>query len=128
MRREPRSVVGQGLRRLLGCALLSAALGGCQGPPEVLFVEPNRVTAGEGAEVRIRGDGFVWEYNAFLDTAAIDLAADIGETPLEGVVWIDATQIEATVPATVSPGLYPITVRTQYGEDTLDDAILVLQP
>lgn len=109
---------------ILGLVLAATSLG-CGGPPEVSFVEPNRVMAGEASTIRIRGDGFEWDYNAFLDSASGTFEADIGDTPLEDVTWIDAAQLEGTVPTTVASGLYDITVRTTRGEGTLADAILV---
>jgi hypothetical protein len=54
----------------------------------------------------------------------------IGATPLENVVWVNATQARAVVPADIAPGTYDVTARNPSSPEmsTLAAAYIALNP
>lgn len=108
---------------LLGGALLGT---GCNPPPEVVLVDPGTVEVASGVALLVRGNGFELDYNAFVGSVSGDFSVSIGGVDAGAVTWIDSAQLQATLPAEVETGAWSVTVTTSYGEDTLDDGLVVL--
>jgi hypothetical protein len=116
--------------RLLSQALMAGwllAAAACGGETTVLQVDPNRVPEGSDTVVVVYGDGFEWEYSPLFNAVQGDFRVFAGDTELTDVTWLDTTRLQATVPAGLEAGLYPIRVEMEHREAaaSLDDALLV---
>lgn len=76
---------------------------------------PGHIAYGAGAVMQIKGENF-------LPGGQVRL----GDQPLEGVRWVDANTLEATVPSQIKPGVYDLVVTNpQSAEAYLPNAVAV---
>lgn len=75
--------------------------------PVIRAIEPQPIPAGSATRLTLRGENF-------LPTPTVWL----GSTQLGNVTWIDAATLQATIPASVKPGAYPLRVRNPSGQES----------
>jgi len=93
----------------------------------------DRVDPSSGANtveipVQIEGTNFHLPITSSVDdgtTVVGDMIVTLGDIPLPGTVWRDTELIEATVPAGLPTGIYPVTVQLGDRSDVLVDAYTV---
>src|SRR2546423_7727596 len=99
-------------------AICAVAFGGCvcshsasQDDIAIAAVDPGLVVAGVPVPVQVRGHGFRLKVVADLGARAAtseSIALLAGAAPLHDPVLRDDGLIEATLPDTLAPGVYPI--------------------
>src|SRR5438067_12838309 len=99
-------------------ALCAVAFGGCvcgRGTPEgglsIDAVDPGMVVAGVAVPVQVRGSGFHLAVTADLGAKAATSESIVllaGDIPLQAPVLRGDGLIEATLPDTLAPGVYPV--------------------
>lgn len=107
------------------CAILAGCSSWSSGELAIHEIDPPRGPA--GAEIAILGTGFHLPITTSLDHGTTEvgtLGATIGATPLDDVVRSDEQRIEATVPATLPDGDYPITVTIGDRSATFDGYVV----
>ena len=117
---------------LIGSRLAQEAAGAVQGfagadrGALLHGVRPTSVVAGSGAELEIRGEGFLNPTVVFLteDAAEIEVAQDEGANGV-AVVADSLGVLHVPLPDALPPGLIDVLVRTDIGEVTLENAFTV---
>ena len=90
--------------------------------PSVTVVTPNLAPNDLDTTIVITGTGFAIQLPDILPTVLLN------NTPLVDVVWTSATQLSATVPWGLTPGLYTLTVQNPDGQSgNLTNAFTVSQ-
>jgi len=124
-------------RRAAGLLALALLAGGCSSatvePLAVTAVEPGVGLAGVSTAVAIRGSGFRPKLSADFGGGEVSgdprFGASLGGLELRAVVYVDATRLDAEVPAELPAGLHALTITDPEGRTaTLAGAFLQLAP
>lgn len=107
-------------RWLLGICLLALACEQTQGGPVPREVIPGRGRNDRATAITVRGESFNPAIRASYDdenksTVDARFAVEVGEHILIDVLWVGPTEITATVPAGLPPGIYDLRVRDPRG-------------
>ena len=116
---------------LLACALACARTSAPPPPPAPAAVDPPGSYFGQPTLVRLRGAGFTLGAVQQLGGGGHialqeDFRAFLGTAPLQDVRWVDSSTLLATVPASVPPGTYALSVQGPYGNGTVDGVFRVV--
>ena len=110
----------------LAC-LLTLYLGGTAfavSTPAIDAIVPASAPNGLDTPVVITGTGFATD-----GTGTIPPTVTLGSIPLTAVTFVNDTQLTATVPSGMAPGLYTLTVTNpDAGSASLTDAFTVIRP
>ena len=116
---------------LLACALACARTSAPPPPPAPAAVDPPGSYFGQPTLVRLRGAGFTLGAVQQLGGGGHialqdDFRAFLGTAQLQDVRWVDSSTLLATVPASVPPGTYALSVQGPYGNGTVDGVFRVV--
>jgi len=116
---------------LLACALACARTSPPPPPPAPAAVDPPGSYFGQPTLVRLRGAGFTLGAVQRLGgggNIALQqtFRAFLGTAELQNVSWVDSNTLLATVPASVPPGPYGLSVEGPYGSGTVDGVFQVV--
>jgi hypothetical protein len=116
---------------LLACALACARTSPPPPPPSPASVDPPGSYFGQPTLVSLRGTGFTLGAVQQLGGGgqiALDqtFRAFLGTAQLRNVQWVDSSTLLATVPGSVPPGPYGLSVQGPYGSGTVDGVFRVV--
>ncbi len=83
--------------------------------PLPMAVSPTKIEYGIGATLLITGENFLGQ-----------LQVKLGNTVLQNIKRIDETQLEATVPASIAAGAYPIEVINPEGQNSMSPVFVYI--